>query len=123
MGYILVINDDGEELEKIRLLLSVWGYRAKFFRNWAEARSSFDSDFDWDLVVTRVTMGEVNGNDIAQYIRKSRQPQTPILAIGRTGDNIDRNLFNAVLMTPCKLNVLGEKVAFLVPPPLPMTEA
>lgn len=119
MGYILVIDDDKGEREKTRLVLSVKGYRAKFSGSWEEARTLFDGNLDWDLVIVRVSMGEVNGNDIARYIRRSKKTQTPILAIAAAGDNIDQNVFSEVLMTPCKLEALGEKIASIVPPPPP----
>jgi hypothetical protein len=61
-------------------------------------------------------MRDFNGNDIAQYVRNSPKPQTPIVVIGSTADIIDRNLFNSVLMTPCKLKDLGETVYSFMSP-------
>ena len=119
MGYILVIDDDKGEREKTRLVLSVKGYKAKFSGSWEEARTLFDGDLDWDLVIVRVAMEEVNGNDIARYIRQSKKPRTPILAIAVAEDDIDQKVFSDVLMTPCKLEALGEKIAPIVPPPPP----
>jgi hypothetical protein len=61
-------------------------------------------------------MREINGNDIAFYIRNSQESQTPIVVIGSTGDDIDPGLFNSVLMTPLKLKVLEQKVVSFVAP-------
>ena len=116
MGYILVIHDNEEDLENIRLFLTLSGYNIEASSSWEQARSLFHRDPSCDLVITKMKMNETNGNDIANYIRNSQKTQIPILAIGGTGNNIDRNLFNSVLMTPVKLKFLGETVASFLPP-------
>ena len=118
VGYILVIHDNEEDLENIRLFLTLSGYNIEASSSWEQARSLFHRDPSCDLVITKMKMNETNGNDIANYIRNSQKTQIPILAIGGTGDNIDRNLFNSVLITPFKLKVFGETVASFVPPPI-----
>ena len=116
MGYILVIHDNEEDLKNIRLFLTLSGYKIEASSSWEQARILFDGDPSCDLVITKVKMNETNGNDIANYIRNSQKTQIPVLAIGGTGDIIDRNLFNSVLLTPFKLKVLGETVATFLPP-------
>ena len=85
----------------------------KVARDGEEACGFFDNDLNCDLVVTKVKMREINGNDIALYIRSPQKPQTPILAIGGIGNTI-----NSVLRAPLKLKVLGERVASFLPPPI-----
>jgi DNA-binding response OmpR family regulator len=114
--YILVLDDDEEDLDMVRRYLSFLGYRVETACDAEEGCNLFDSDLDCGLVVTKMKVRDINGNDIAQYIRNSQRPQTPIIAIGRTGDNIDRSLFNSVLMTPCKLKLLGETVSSFMSP-------
>ena len=116
VGYILVIHDNEEDLENIRLFLTLSGYNIEASSSWEQARRLFDRDPSCDLVIAKMKMKETNGNDIANYIRNSQKTQIPILAIGGTGNNIDRNLFNSVLMTPVKLKFLGETVASFLPP-------
>ena len=108
MAYILVLKDNEENLDTIRKYLSFCGYRVEVASNIEEGRNLFDGGLDCGLVITKMKMRDFNGNGIAQYVRNSPKPQTPIVAIGSTGDIIDRNLFNSVLMTPCKLKDLRE---------------
>lgn len=115
MGYILVVHDNEEDLENIRMYLSFLGYMVEAACHGQEGCNLFDGSLECDLVITKVKMREINGNNIAQYIRNSQRPHTPIVAIASTGDNIDRNSFKSVLMTPLKLKVLGETVASFVP--------
>jgi CheY-like chemotaxis protein len=116
MGYILLVDDNATDRENIDLLLGVSNYRIEAFSSWEAARSLFDTDHDCDLVITRVKMSEIHGNDIAQYVRNSLRPQTPILGMSSPGDNIDRNLFNSVLEIPFKLGVLKDSVASFAAP-------
>jgi len=116
MGYILVIYDDAEDFENVRLFLTFCGYKIEACSDWEEARSLFESDLNCDLVIAKAKIGETNGNDIARYVRNSRKSQTPIMAIGGPEDNIDPNLFSSVLTTPLKLKVLEENVASLATP-------
>ena len=118
MGYILVIYDNKRDLEKIRLLFTVFGYNIKAFSSWEEARCLFDEDLSCDLAITKVKMREANGNDIAYYIKNSQKAKIPILAIGNAEDNIFRDLFTSVLIKPFKLKVLRENVASFLPPPI-----
>jgi len=116
MGYILVIYDDADDLENVRLFLSFCGYKVEAYSNWEEARSLFNRELDCEFLITKGKMREINGNDIALYIRNSQKSETPIVAIGSTGDDIDPGLFNSVLMTPLKLKVLEQRVASFVAP-------
>lgn len=116
MGYVLVVYDNVEDLKTVRLFLHVSGYDAKAFASWEEAREAFDGDPGCDLVIAKAKIGEVTASDIAQYIRNSRIPQTPIIAINSAGDDIDPDLFNSVLTPPFALKILGETVSSFVPP-------
>jgi DNA-binding response OmpR family regulator len=100
----------------VRRYLSFLGYRVETACGAEEGCNLFDNDLNCGLVITKMKVGDINGNDIAQYIRNSQQPHTPIIAIGRAEDDIDRCLFNSVLMTPCKLKLFGESVSsFMFP--------
>jgi CheY-like chemotaxis protein len=116
MAYILVLDDNKEDLDTIRKYLSFCGYRVEVACNGEEGCNLFNGDPDCGLVVTKMKMSDFSGNDIAQHVRNSPKPQTPIVAIGSTGDIIDRNLFNSVLMTPYKLKDLRETVYSFMPP-------
>jgi CheY-like chemotaxis protein len=116
MKHIFVLHDDEEDLDMIRKYLSFLGYKVEAACNGQEARNLFYREPDCGLLITKIKMPDLEDNDIAQYIRNSQKAQTPIVAIANAGDNIDPNLFNSVVMTPCKLKVLGETVSSLIPP-------
>jgi CheY-like chemotaxis protein len=116
MGYVLVVYDNLEDLNNVRLFLHVSGYDAKAFSSWEEARKAFDGDSSCDLVITKARISGVTASDIAEYIKNSRIPQTPIIAINSAGDDIDPGLFNSILTPPFALKVLGEEVSSFVAP-------
>ena len=115
MGYILLIDDNEQDLERIRFFLSVLDYKVKVSNSWEAAKTLFDEDIDCDLVIGKGEIMQVSGSDITQYIRNSLKPLTPILFIGNT-NNIDRNLFSAVLKpSSFKWQILKDSVASLLP--------
>ena len=116
MGYILVLDDNEEDLDVTQKYLSILDYKVEGAYSGEEGCRLFGRDQDCGLVITTMKLGNINGNDIARCIRNSTKPLTPIIAIGDTGDTIDQNLFNSVLMMPFKLKALGESVSSLMPP-------
>ena len=116
MACILVLHHNDEDLGLIRRYLSFLGYKVEEARTGEEACNLFDKDQDCGLVITTMKVQDIGGNDLAKYIRNSRNSHTPIVAIGTSKDNIERDLFNTVLMTPLKLKVLGDSVSSFLPP-------
>lgn len=52
MGYILIVHDEGEELELLKMYLSFHHYRIQAAYNVKEACSFFDKHFNCDLIIT-----------------------------------------------------------------------
>ena len=66
----------------------------------------YNNGFNFDLVITDINMPEMNGNEVAKYIRASHKPDTPILAASRSPYGIEKEYFNFVLIKPFKLENL-----------------
>ena len=111
MEYILVIDDNEENLSATRMFLTVLGYKVKVASNGEEAVRLLDTGLKIDFVITDIAMPRMNGNDVARYVRSSQRPRTPIVAITGSPDDIDRGLFNSILVKPYKLRTLAEKIS------------
>ena len=111
MEYILIIDDNEENLRAMRMFLTLLGYKVKEASNGEEAVRLLDTGLKIDFVITDIAMPRMNGNDVARYIRNSKRPRTPIVAITGFSDGIDRGLFNSILVKPYKLRTLAEEIA------------
>jgi len=111
MEYILVIDDNEENLRAMRMFLTFLGYKVKEASNGEEAVRFLDTDVKVDFVITDIAMPGLNGNDVARYIRNSQRSGLPIVAITGAIADIDRGLFNSILVKPYRLRTLAEKIA------------
>jgi len=111
MEYILVVDDNEENLRVMRMFLTALGYKVKVALNGVEAVRLLDTGLKVDFVITDIAMPGLNGNDVARYVRNSQRPRTAIVAITGSPDDIDRGLFNSILVKPYKLRTLAEKIA------------
>jgi len=109
MVHILVIDDQDGVLSCLPEL----GYRVKDAQDGREGVELFYNGYNFDLVITETDMPRMNGNTVAKYIRRSTKPKTPILAIARPGDNINKELFDFVLMKPFPLRTLIKVIKLL----------
>jgi len=112
MEDILVVDDNEENLRAMRMFLTFLGYKVKEASNGEEAVRLLDTGVKRiDFVITDIAMRGLNGNDVARYVRNSQSPRTPIVAITGYSDDIDRGLFNSILVKPYRLRTLAEKIA------------
>jgi CheY-like chemotaxis protein len=112
MKSILVIDDD----EGIRLLLtnylSAVGHQIVAMKDGIEGIEAFNNGHNFDLVITDIFMPGLNGNEVAEHIRRSNKGHIPVIAITGSGkDYVQRDLFDHVLMKPFKLKTLGDTTA------------
>jgi diguanylate cyclase (GGDEF)-like protein len=75
---VLVVDDDPDKSELLRLALAMEGYEVQLATNGREALSAIES-FQPDLVVSDIMMPEVNGYELARRIREN--PQTRYIPI------------------------------------------
>lgn len=68
-GHILIIEDDEDILEVLKLMLEDEGHRVVAARGGAEALAAAASEKPFDLVVLDISMPDMNGIEVAQKLR------------------------------------------------------
>ena len=107
MDHILLIDDQDAILIFLRKVLTDLGYEVKVAHDGEEGIELVNSGYDFNLVITDINMPRMDGNAVAEYIRRSEKPDTPIVALTASShDDINRELFNFVVMKPFDLEVL-----------------
>jgi two-component system cell cycle response regulator len=76
--HVLVVDDDPDKSELLKVALSMEGYEVRTAANGREALSAIES-FQPDLVVSDIMMPEVNGYELARRIREN--PRTRYIPI------------------------------------------
>jgi len=111
MDHILLIDDQDAILKLLRKVLTDLGYEVKVAHDGEEGVKLVDSGYDFNLVITDINMPRMDGNAVAEYIRSSEKPDTPIVALTASShDDINRELFNFVLLKPFDLEALANVV-------------
>ena len=110
MDHILVIDDEDIILDCLRKSLAYLGYLVTVAHDGKEGIELLKNGYNFDLVITDIMMPRMNGNAVAKHIRSSDKSETPIVAITGYGDDIDRELFNFVLLKPFDLEALADVV-------------
>ena len=111
MDHILVIDDEDMVLNFLRSALAYLGYSVTVAHDGEEAIELINNGYNFDLVITDIMMPRMNGNAVAKHIRSSDKPDMPIVAITVSSeDDIDRELFNFVLLKPFGLEALLDVV-------------
>ncbi len=111
MGHILIIDDEDMVLDFLGNALAYLGCSVTVAHDGEEGIALFNNDYNFDLVITDIMMPRMNGNAVAKHIRSSDKPDMPIVAItGSSEDDIDRELFNFVLLKPFGLEALLDVV-------------
>jgi CheY-like chemotaxis protein len=113
MHHVLVIDDEESVSRVLQLGLTRFGYEAKTALRGREGLRLFD-DEAFDLVITDVLMPDMDGYEVARYIRNSDRPHTPIIGISGTPWLLDDDQFDRVLSKPFSLKTLAEVVEDLM---------
>lgn len=85
---ICVVEDESSIAEMVRLNLELEGYLVTHFDSGTEAKSVFQKDFDFDLIILDVMLPGVNGVDLCIEVRKTSK--VPILFLSAKGTTTDR---------------------------------
>ena len=106
MNHILVIDDHDTILKFLRKVLTDLGYEVKAAHDGEEGIKLVNDGHNFNLIITDINMPRMDGNAVAEYIRSSENPDTPIVALtGCSPDDIKRDLFDFLLMKPINLKV------------------
>jgi len=111
MDRILVIEDDHSILEILDIALTSHGYDVKVAHNGIEGMELLDRDNHVNLVITDIRMPGADGNQVAKYLRDNEKMRnTHIIAISGYPAEVERELFDSVLVKPFRLKNIIELV-------------
>ena len=110
MRRILII-DDAEDLRHVLFkVLTEMGNDVVVAENGEEGIELLNTFPIFDLVLTDVRMPGTDGNAVARYVRTSSKPDTPIVAITAVPDEVEKDVFDASISKPFKIEVLKELI-------------
>ena len=114
MRQILAIADEEQILDFINRVMTRFGYDVMLASDGAEGVEILSNGHGFDLVLTDIGMPSMSGHSVADHIRNSERPETPIVAItGQDKRSVNRDLFNFVLLKPFRMEALLDVVNFL----------
>ncbi|MBT8342268.1 MAG: response regulator [Desulfatitalea sp.] len=114
MRRILAIDDEEQILDFINRVMTHFGYDVMLASDGAEGVEILSNGHSFDMVLTDIGMPIISGYSVAEHIRNSERPETPIVAItGQDKRAINRELFNFVLLKPFRMEALVDVVNFV----------
>jgi CheY-like chemotaxis protein len=109
---ILIVDDQPEAREAIRLLLGGHGYAVETVGTGSEALERAERK-PYDLVITDNTMPEMSGEELAQAVKK-KHPGLPVLMFSGYPPDHPMPSVDLVLRKPHDIPVLRETVQNLM---------
>jgi CheY-like chemotaxis protein len=109
MLQILVIDDEKAILDMIRMALTRFGYKVEIAADGYQGIQKFDNGH-FDVVITDIFMPKLDGSRVAQHIRHSNRPSTPIIGFSGTPWLLENGDFDMVLTKPFALKDLMNAV-------------
>jgi signal transduction histidine kinase/ligand-binding sensor domain-containing protein/CheY-like chemotaxis protein len=110
---VLIVDDNETNRIILKNQAEQWKLAPVIARSAHEAIQILtDKQYNFDLVLTDMEMPEMDGIELAQYIR-TEIPQIPIFLLSSVGDErakLHVNLFNAVLTKPVKQQILYKHI-------------
>jgi len=80
MCSILVIDDEQAILNVLERSLNLFGHDVQIAVDGKDGIQKFEKSL-FDVVITDINMPDIDGFGVARHIRKSRRPETPIIAL------------------------------------------
>ena len=105
MSNILVIDDEEMLLNMFTQALTKFGYNVATASNGKEGVQKFDKGH-FDLVITDLRMGCMDGHSVLQHIRNSDKHLTPVMGISGTPWLLDDKSFDAVIAKPFSIKTM-----------------
>ena len=105
MYNVLVIDNEKSVSKLLRQALKMSGYTVKTASGGLEGIRMFENGF-FDLVITDISMPDIDGHSVARHIRTSHRPLTPIIAISGTPWLLQGDEFDSVFSKPFSLYTL-----------------
>jgi CheY-like chemotaxis protein len=106
---ILLVDDESYVSEVLQEILNRLGHHAETASGGQEGLLMFDSQ-PYDLVITDIRMPGIDGHGVAQHIRTSERPYTPIIGISGTPWFLDGETFDCVISKPFTVQALTDAI-------------
>jgi DNA-binding response OmpR family regulator len=109
MKNILIIDNQNEVLNLLRLALSMRGFCVEIALGGPEGIKKLN-DGNFDLVITEINMPKCNGSEICEYIRSSSTPDIPVIGLWEKSLALTENYFDKIIQKPYALKWFLEEV-------------
>jgi CheY-like chemotaxis protein len=116
MCRILVIDDESHIRSMLSGLLDSLGYEVEVAEDGEKGIKLFDEMGDFDLIISDIRMPNMDGNEVARYIRNSDKSGTPLIAMTGFPEELQLEMFDAFLSKPFNLRDLSHMVRSFVKP-------
>ena len=117
MYNVLVIDDETMISDVLQQALSLYGYNVETASRGSDGLRMFEAG-SFDLVITDMRMPDIDGIEVARSIRRSKRPQTPIIAMSGTPWLMSGDAFDFTMSKPFSLDILLDAVKELTVNPL-----
>ena len=117
MYNILVIDDERMISDVLQAALTIHGYSVETASGGYDGLRMF-KEGSFDLVITDIRMPDIDGIEVARFIRSSDKPQTPIIAMSGTPWLMDNNGFDFTISKPFSVKILMDAVKELTLNPI-----
>ena len=114
---ILLVDDEGMVADVLKQILTRMGHRVETAPGGHQGIAMFDGRV-YDLVITDVVMGDLDGRRVAQHIRGSHRSSTPIIGISGTPWLLEEGSFNSVIPKPFTVEALRNAIDHAVGSPI-----
>ena len=115
MSTILAVDDDFDIRLFLSRILTHMGHKVIVAHDGRVGICQFNAGNHFDLVITDIEMPVADGYELAKHIRKSKRPDTPVLAITGSMDlKMRYELFDFILMKPFKKESLLNAIKFII---------
>ena len=104
---ILLIDDDENIRAILSRLLKNMGYDVQVAEDGEKGIKLFDEMGDFDLVISDIQMPNMDGNEVARYIRNSDKSGVPLIAITGFRTEVQPEMFDYTLIKPFSLKDFG----------------
>ena len=116
MRRILVIDDELHIRSILSRLLETLGYEVEVAEDGEKGIKVFDEMGDFDLIISDIRMPNMDGNEVARYIRNSDKSGTPLIAMTGFPEELQMEMFDGILIKPFNLRDLSHMVNSFVKP-------
>jgi CheY-like chemotaxis protein len=106
MQNLLIIDDEDIIINLLHDYFSHLDYSVATAKNGSEGIDLFNTNPNFDLVLTDINMPGIDGNAVAKSIRLSQRQKVPIVGMSGFNDKTDGELFDFMIAKPFNLNDL-----------------